>query len=67
MIFWCKNIFSKTNLNINIILYRRNMHLVLLYVFFANYILAKESNAESRVFLRYNYEGVTEVYNPSLF
>jgi len=37
------------------------MYLVLLYIFFANYILAKESNAETIIFCRYIYEGVTEV------
>ncbi|OUM58315.1 hypothetical protein PIROE2DRAFT_16438, partial [Piromyces sp. E2] len=41
-----------------------------LYVFFANYILAKESKiekVESRVFCCYNYDGVTEVYDPVYF
>jgi len=46
------------------------MYSVLLNLFFAINILAKESNlekVESRVFCRYNYEGVTEVYDPAYF
>jgi len=43
------------------------MNLILLYVFFVNYILAKKTKKESRVFCRYNYNGVNEVYDPAYF